>query len=49
MREARQLERISRNCIPEDIFNMTVADYPEFLRMRRQLMAARIRKYFEML
>lgn len=40
---------LEMNCVPEEIFSMTVSDYPEFLRMRRQLMAARIRKYFELL
>lgn len=40
---------LEMNCIPEGIFSMTVDDYPEFLRQRRQLMAARIRRYFELL
>lgn len=40
---------LEMNCIPEEIFSMTVTDYPGFLHMRRQLMAARIRKYFEIL
>jgi hypothetical protein len=40
---------LEMNCIPEDIFSMSVDDYPEFLRQRRQLMAARIRRYFESL
>ncbi len=40
---------LEMNCVPEAIFDMTVADYPDFLRMRRQLMAARIRKYFHLL
>ncbi len=43
------LRNLEMNCIPQDIFLMTVDDYPEFLRQRRQLMAARIRKYFEAL
>ena len=40
---------LEMNCIPEGIFSMTVDDYPDFLRIRRQLMAARIRRYFELL
>ncbi len=34
------------HAIPEGVENMSAADYPVFLSKRRQLMAARIRKYF---
>ncbi|MBK8025043.1 MAG: DUF262 domain-containing protein [Chloroflexi bacterium] len=37
------------NCIPEEAANMTVADYPEFLAKRRQLMAQKIKEYFQSL
>ena len=38
---------MAENCIPEDIFDMGAEDYREFLSKRRQLMAAKIRDYFE--
>lgn len=38
---------MTENCIPEDIFDMGAEDYREFLSKRRQLMAAKIRDYFE--
>ena len=34
------------NCIPKDIVNMTVEDYPLFLTERRKLMAKKIRDYY---
>ncbi len=34
------------NCIPENIMNMTVEDYDEFLLERRKLMAAKIKDYY---
>lgn len=37
------------NCIPNGIESMTVDDYPAFLETRRQLMAQKIRAYFESL
>jgi hypothetical protein len=37
------------NAIPQDIHHLGVDDYPAFLAQRRQLMAAKIRKYFESL
>lgn len=40
-------ENFCMNCIPEGIEHMTVADYPGFLAQRRQLMAQKIKTYFE--
>ncbi len=42
-------ENLSMNCIPEGVTDMSLEDYPAFLRERRQLMAAKIRTYFESL
>ena len=39
-------QNLDANCIPRDIIGMTAQDYPEFLRMRRAMMAAKIRKYY---
>jgi len=40
---------LAMNCIPKRIAEMTVEDYPAFLAERRQLMAQKIRTYFEAL
>lgn len=40
---------LAENAIPANIGSVTVADYPDFLRARRQLMASTIRKHFEQL
>lgn len=40
-------ENLAQNCIPEGIEQMTVEDYPAFLIARRQLMAQKIKTYFE--
>jgi hypothetical protein len=40
---------LSENAIPNGLEQFTASDYPEFLRQRRVLMAADIRKYFEAL
>ena len=37
---------LEENCIPANIFNMTVTDYDDFLQERRKLMAALIEKYY---
>lgn len=42
-------ENLRMNCIPEEIETMTVDDYPRFLEARRQLMADKMRRYFETL
>jgi hypothetical protein len=40
---------LKMNCIPDDMENMNVADYPQFLADRRVLMADKIKKYFKKL
>lgn len=37
---------LATNCIPEDVVNMTAADYPSFLQQRRAMMAAKIKEYY---
>ena len=37
---------LAANCIPAGVENMTAADYPEFLRQRRVLMAKKIKEYY---
>ena len=37
---------LEENCIPENVFNMTVSDYDEFLQERRRQMAALVEKYY---
>ena len=34
------------NCIPENIVDMTAADYPDFLLQRRTMMAKKIKEYY---
>lgn len=43
------LENLEINCIPEDIFDMDYTNYEEFLKKRRELMAKKIRTYYESL
>jgi hypothetical protein len=40
-------ENLAMNRIPQGIEHMTVDDYPDFLVARRQLMAQKIKTYFE--
>jgi len=40
-------ENLAMNCIPCGVEQMTIEDYPEFLAQRRQLMAQKIKRYFE--
>lgn len=44
--EQALMENLAENCIPEDIFFMTGADYDRFLNERRELMAKKIKEYF---
>ncbi|MCD8284709.1 MAG: DUF262 domain-containing protein [Prevotellaceae bacterium] len=37
---------LRENCIPEDVFSMDVTNYSDFLAKRRELMAHKIRDYF---
>ena len=40
---------LEENCIPQNIMNMTVENYDDFLTERRKMMAALIQKYYERL
>ena len=40
---------LEENCIPDDVFEMTAADYDDFLQKRRKLMAKMIEKYYKAL
>ncbi|RMG82620.1 MAG: hypothetical protein D6707_02600, partial [Bacteroidetes bacterium] len=48
--EKEELYRnLKMNCIPEDIFEMDINNYNEFLDKRRKLMSDKIKTYFEKL
>lgn len=40
---------LKTHCIPEQIFDMTINDYDDFLKMRRGLIAEKIRLYYQAL
>ena len=40
------LDNLSSNCIPEEIQNMEIEDYPVFLEKRRILMSKKNRNYY---
>jgi hypothetical protein len=40
---------LESNDIPKEVIDMEVGDFNEFLRLRRQMMAKKIRKYYEAL
>lgn len=40
------LDNFKTNCIPENIFTMTVEQYDEFLLARRKMMAEKIKNYY---
>ena len=40
------MENLKANCVPLEITQMSVEDYPEFLTLRRKLMAAKMRDYY---
>ena len=42
-------ENLQMNCVPEDMLDGNVPPYDEFLNQRRQLMAAKLKTYFQML
>lgn len=42
-------DNLDVNCIPHGVVNMTYADYLDFLKERRVMMARKIRKYYESL
>lgn len=39
-------ENLKQNCIPENIFEMEINDYPNFLKERRKMMANKIKSYY---
>ncbi|MGL4677219.1 MAG: GmrSD restriction endonuclease domain-containing protein [Brevinema sp.] len=39
-------ENLQKNCIPEDVVNMSSDNYLEFLKKRRALIATKIQKYY---
>lgn len=46
----QKLEKnLKENCIPEEIFNMDYSNYNEFLNLRRQLMAEKIKTFYNSL
>ncbi len=40
------LENLRANCVPPEIMQMTIADYQEFLVLRRRLMSSKIKEYY---
>jgi hypothetical protein len=43
------IENFKQNAVPLNIFEITMDDYQEFLTQRRELMAEKMRKYYEMI
>ena len=43
------MDNLKTNCVPEDVFEMNYTRYAEFLGKRREMMAKKIRKYYESL
>ena len=43
------IENLKTNCIPESFKDMTIDDYEEFLKLRRILMANKIKEYYNSL
>jgi len=44
--EMELLENLKMNCVPQEILQMSIADYPDFLVSRRKLMALKIKEYY---
>ncbi len=40
------LANLKANCVPVEIMTMSIDDYPEFLVLRRKLMAQKIKEYY---
>ena len=40
------IENLQANCVPPEIMQMNIEDYSEFLTLRRQLMAAKMKEYY---
>ena len=47
--EQQLMENLKTNCIPDNVFEMDADCYETFLNERRQMMAQKIRKYYEAL
>ena len=43
------MQNLKANCVPEDFIKMDVKDFNRFHDMRRKLMAAKIKDYYESL
>lgn len=43
------MENLKTNCVPDTVFDMDYKSYDEFLKIRRAMMAQKIRKYYETL
>lgn len=44
--EQELTDNLKMNCVPIEIMQMNIDDYPEFLNLRRKLMAAKIKEYY---
>jgi len=42
-------ENLDAHCLPKALLNGEIADYDEFLEVRRRLMALKIKQWFEVL
>ncbi len=40
---------LAANCVPEEIMDMDVEQFDDYLKRRRELMAAKVRVYYETL
>ena len=47
--EKALMDNLEQNCIPADVFDMGAEDYDRFLEERQQMMAAKIKSYFQSL
>jgi hypothetical protein len=44
--EQELTDNLKMNCVPIEIKQMSIDDYPEFLNLRRKLMATKIKDYY---
>ena len=44
--EQELLDNLKMNCVPADIMQMDIDGYNDFLKMRRKLMAGKIKDYY---
>ncbi len=47
--EKALMANLEQNCVPTDVFDMGAEDYDRFLEERRQMMARKMKKYFQTL